>query len=95
MESGPSRAMIKHFGVSLLFIGLLGCDSPPAKERLDMSLTKIEALCARVAQKELALAPAEALQRSPELAYDRIYEGVKAECELEYRIKQQEASKSL
>ncbi len=75
---------------SLLLSILAGCDSKPASESLEMHLPKIERLCALVAQRDLAMAPKEVL--AGQLNYDRIYEGAKAACELEYRVRQQEAS---
>lgn len=73
-----------------LFV-LAGCDSPPAKDQLPMNMTKIGALCAKVAQKAVTERQRHTVES--EFAPEIIYEGAKAECELEYRIKQQEASK--
>lgn len=82
--------------IGLLAVLLTGCDSHPANERLEMDLAKIEALCARVALKEQTVArdvAPKAAETFGDLAYNRIYDAAAAECELEYRIKQQEANK--
>jgi len=62
-----------------------------------MNLAEIKELCANVAFKEktvaLDVAP-RSLETLGELAYNRIYEGARAECELKYRIKKQAAKKA-
>jgi hypothetical protein len=74
--------------VALVMIALAGCDSPPANERLEMNISKIRALCAEAGLKAWAASPLE-----DGLRKQMFIDGVKAECELEYRIKQQQVNK--
>jgi hypothetical protein len=75
----------------LLLMALAGCDSQPADERIEMSLLQIVALCSQVAGK--AVAESSIPGNSVTEPLERIYKGTAAQCELEYRIKQQEATK--
>jgi len=72
----------------LLLMALAGCDSQPADERMELDRLNIKALCAAVGSKAWAESSLE-----DGLKKQMFVDGVKAECELEYRIKQQEATK--
>ena len=74
------KRMGNKFIVAILLLMLAGCDLQPADERLEMDLKTIRSLCMTVADSKAIDAP-------------RDYRAEKAECELEYRIKQQEANK--
>lgn len=80
--------MTKPVTALLLLTALTGCDSRP-DERLEMNLGTIRALCAKVADEKATNAP----EKLTAGQIYRIDEATKAECELEYRIKQQEANK--
>ena len=71
-------------------VALTGCDSQPADERLELNMSNIKALCAAVGSKAWAESP---FRVEEGLKRQLFVDGVKAECELEYRIKQQEANK--
>ncbi len=87
---------MKAAAIGLLAIALVGCaDNDPS---LAMDATDIRVLCKAVADKAMAEAPVvlpngqERQDAMVTLEWTR--NGAKAECELEYRIKQQEANKS-
>lgn len=71
---------VAAIGPLAVAVALTGCDSQPADQRLEMDLETIRSLCRTVADSKAIDAP-------------RDYQATKAECELEYRIKQQEANK--
>jgi len=81
--------------IGLLAVALVGCaDKDPS---LAMDATEIRVLCKAVADKAMAEAPVllpngqERQDAVVTLEWTR--DGARAECELEYRIKQQEANK--
>ena len=93
-------------GIGLSFLALsAGCaDERREKERSELGLdaSEIRFLCGSVAKKAMAEVRASWAQQTPlggvndaeaKVLYIWTEEGAKAECELEYRIKQQEAHK--
>jgi hypothetical protein len=83
--------MKKVFFVLSLLI-LVGCSQGDTE--LHLSLSDIKALCRDVGLKEFAMMNARDSNRATERGLEFIQSGKSSECELEYRIKQQEANKS-
>jgi len=79
---------MKAAALGLLAVLLAGCDSQPAYERLEMDIYEIRRLCGKVGVAAFAKA-----NDGTTLDPSSIQRGAAAQCELEYRIKQQEANK--
>jgi len=69
-------------------MALAGCDSQSAYGRLEMDINEIRRLCGKVGVAAFAKA-----NDGTTLDPSSIERGAAAQCELEYRIKQQEANK--
>jgi hypothetical protein len=83
--------MIKTFTVALFLTALVGCGK--SDPQLPLSLSDIKILCDDVGRKEWSLVNARDTNRAISEDLNQIKNGKVAECELEYRIKQQEANK--
>jgi hypothetical protein len=70
---------------------LTGCSR--GDPELQLSLYEIRSLCGDVGNKEFSEMNARDSNRASPIGLDLIKSGKIAECELEYRIKQQEATK--
>lgn len=87
--------MNRKLVASLPAILLVGCAEKD--QTLKMDAADIRVLCDAVANKKMANAPIYYPSGQPrpdaQVTLDWVKQGAKAECELEYRIKQQEANK--
>lgn len=79
---------MKAAALGLLAVLLAGCDSQSAYDRLEMDINEIRRLCGKVGVAAFAKA-----NYGTTLDPSSIQRGAAAQCELEYRIKQQGANK--
>jgi hypothetical protein len=82
---------VATLGLLAVTATLTGCSR--GDPELQLTLVEIRALCADIGDKEFSIMNARDSNRPTDIGLQRIEAGKKAECELEYRIKQQEANK--